>query len=509
MRPKLKVIDDPLINQILDEARRILSQIGLEVRGSQLRNRLLEHGLKQDPRSGRVLFPPEVVDKAIADTPKSFTLYNRNGQPHAQLGGDNVYFVPASSGLRVLDYESQQVRPAKTADFVRYVWLADGLEHIAYLATAFSTDDIEAEVSDAWRLYLLLTHSLKPVVSGAFTEHGVPRMAHMMQLFRHDKADLIARPMAIFTITATGFFRYSEDSCQNLLDCVEWGIPIEIVPVTLMGLIAPVTLVGATIFHVADVLGGLTMAQIINPGTPVLFGGAPATFHMKKASSPMAAIEALHLDVAYAEVANYLGLPTQGYMGLSDAKLLDAQAGAETFSSALLAALVGLNSVSGPGLLDYLLVYSPEKLVFDNEVCGQVLHFVRQLKPLEDLSAVELAQHLLEEQHLLTDPHTLKYWPDELYLPSPIIDRFTREDWQKAGRHSLLERANQEVQQRMAAYSPIETDPRAEAEMRRLIKSGLDEAGASLPEIPPHRAKPVSATGNQRRRNRRRNRRRQ
>jgi trimethylamine---corrinoid protein Co-methyltransferase len=117
-----------------------------------------------------------------------------------------------------------------------------------------------------WRLHLSLTNSKKPVVSGAFTEHGVPRMAEMLQLFRRDRAELAAKPMSIFTITATGNFRYSEDSCQNLLDCVEWGIPVEIVPVTLMGLIAPVTVIGATVFHTVDVLAGIVMAQIVRPG---------------------------------------------------------------------------------------------------------------------------------------------------------------------------------------------------------------------------------------------------
>jgi len=117
---------------------------------------------------------------------------------------------------------------------------------------------------------MTLTNSKKPVVSGAFTEHGVGRMVEMMQLFRADRADLIARPMSIFTITATGNFRYSEDSCQNLIDCVEAGVPVEIVPVTLMGLIAPVTTVGATVFHTIDVLAGITMAQVIKPGAPVL-----------------------------------------------------------------------------------------------------------------------------------------------------------------------------------------------------------------------------------------------
>ena len=137
-----------------------------------------------------------------------------------------------------------------------------------------------------------------------------------------------------------------------------------------MGLIAPVTTVGATVFHTIDVLAGITMAQVIRPGAPVLFGGAPATFHMKVASSPMSAIEALQLDAAYIAVAKSLELPCQSYMALSDGPILDAQAGAETFGSALIAALAGVNSVSGPGMLDFLLVFSLPKLVFDDEMCA-------------------------------------------------------------------------------------------------------------------------------------------
>ena len=334
MRPGLRILDDELMVRIVDEAMRVLAEVGMEIRGPEMKRRLLEHGLPLDHSGTRVLFPRDVVEAAIASAPSSFTLYTRDGEPHAELGGDNVHFVPGSSGLKVLDHRTGETRLADSTDFTEYVRLCDGLEHIAYLATAFSTNnDIEAQVSDAWRLYMILTNSTKPVVSGAFTEHGVPRMVEMMSLFRAGHDDLVARPMSIFTITATGNFRYSEDSCQNLIDCVEAGIAVEIVPVTLMGLIAPVTIVGATVFHTVDVLAGITMAQIIRPGAPVLFGGAPATFHMKIASSPMAAIEALQLDVAYVAVAKHLGLPCQSYMALSDGKILDAQAGAETFGS--------------------------------------------------------------------------------------------------------------------------------------------------------------------------------
>jgi trimethylamine--corrinoid protein Co-methyltransferase len=274
------------------------------------------------------------------------------------------------------------------------------------------------------------------------------------------------------------------------LDCIEAGIPVEIVPVTLMGLIAPVTLVGALVFHCVDVLTGLTMAQIIKPGTPVVFGGAPATFHMKAASSPMAAIEAQHLNVAYVAVAKYLGLPTQAYMALSDAKLLDAQAGGETFSSALLAALAGINSVSGPGMLDFVLTFSLPKLVFDNEVCGQSLHFVRELKILNDLPTADLSNQLIQDDHLITAPHTLEHWPQELYLTDPVFDRTNRETWEEGGSVELYERACQQVEKRLANYMPIETDAAVDAALRELVRDGFEKQ-EKLPELPPAAAMPV------------------
>ncbi len=488
MRPTLHVLDDELIGRILAEAKRIMAETGMEIRGSRLRERLLDHGLKADAGGERVLFPPQVVDRAIASAPKSFTLHDRDGQPHAEIGGYNVHFVPGSSGLKIMDHRTGETRLANSTDFVEYTRLCNGLAHIAYLATAFSTNaDIESQVSDAWRLYMVLTNSKKPVVSGAFSEHGVPRMVEMMQLFRHDRAELIAKPMSIFTVTATGNFRYGEDSCQNLLDCVEAGIPVEIVPVTLMGLIAPVTLVGALVFHCVDVLTGITMAQIVRSGAPVLFGGAPATFHMKMASSPMSAIEAQLLNVGYVAIAKSLGLPTQAYMALSDGKILDAQAGAETMTSAMLAALAGVNSVSGPGMLDYLLTFSLPKLVFDNEVCGQCLHFVREICVHEDLPATGLMSHLREQDHLITAPHTLKYWPQELYLTDAVIDRDNRENWVNAGSKDLYQRACEQVERRLAACAPVETDATVDLELRRLVRSGLREQ-TELPVLPPQPA---------------------
>jgi trimethylamine--corrinoid protein Co-methyltransferase len=225
------------------------------------------------------------------------------------------------------------------------------------------------------------------------------------------------------------------------------------------------------------------MAQVIRPGAPVLFGGAPATFHMKMASSPMAAIEAVQLDAAYVAVAKALGLPCQSYMALSDGPILDAQAGAETFGSALIAALAGVNSVSGPGMLDFLLVFSLPKLVFDDEVCGQALRFVREIRVLDDLPVQGLVDKVMTDQHLIMADHTSAHWPTELHLPSPVYMRDNREGWLRAGGKDAYGRACDEVDRRLARYHPIETDPAIDAEMRRIITSGL-VAQVELPFLP-------------------------
>ena len=282
--------------------------------------------------------------------PSSFWLYDRDGNPHADLGGDRVHFVPGSSrpararppdrrdAPRELD-RLRRVRPAR-----RRPRATSPISRRRSRRTTTS----RPQVSDAWRLYLMPDELEEAGRLGRL--HRARRAADGRDdgaVPRRDRADLIARPMSIFTITATGNFRYSEDSCQNMIDCVEAGIPVEIVPVTLMGLIAPVTLVGATVFHTVDVLAGITMAQVVRPGAPVLFGGAPATFHMKIAivadgrDRGAPARRRLRRGRQVARACR----PSRTWR-CRTAKILDAQAGAETFGSALLAALAGVNSVS-------------------------------------------------------------------------------------------------------------------------------------------------------------------
>lgn len=483
MRPRLQVLDDALVGRIVDEALSVLEQQGVLIEDEAARAKLAGYGVAADPVDHRVRFPRAVVEKAISTAPSSITLHDRDGNAAATLAGDEVHFVPASSALRVLDRKTQQAREATSRDFVEYVKLADGLKNISYLSTAFIPRDVPQDLADAWRLYLALAHSKRPVVSGAFTSYGVPRMGELMLRFRSSREDLAARPMALFTCCPNTPLRWGEDPICNILDCAEWGIPIEVVPVLLLGMISPATTVGALVLHTAEVLSGLTVAQLARPGTPVVFGGAPAAFHMQLMTNPMTAVEALQVYCGYAQIAKHLKLPCQAYMALSDSKFNDPQAGMETGVGAFLAAAAGINSVSGPGMLEYVNCFSLEKLVFDDEVVAHAKRFVRPIEVCGDLPTAALMEELVRDKHLLTAEHTLEHWPTELYLPGPMVDRTNWDQWEAQGSRDWRARANEAIDETLAAYEVEPLDAATHADIRAMFRAtGLDRDGV-LPEI--------------------------
>lgn len=481
MRPTLQVLEKPLIEQIVDQAFQVLERSGVLIEDPHALARLKKVGLVADTTNNRVNFPRKLVEKALGEAPSSLTLHDRDGNPAAVLEGDNVHFVPASSALRVLDRKTQKVRNPNTSDFVEYVKLADGLKNIDYLSTAFIPKDIPQDMADAWRLYLVLSHSKRPIVSGAFTSFGVPRMGEIMERFRDSKEDLVQRPMSIFTCCPNTPLRWGEDPISNIMDSAEWGIPIEIVPVLLLGMISPVTTIGALVLHTAEILSGLTIAQVVRPGTPVLFGGAPASFHMQLMTNPMTAVEALQLYCGYAQVAKYLKLPCQAYMALSDSKFNDPQSGMETGVGAFLAASVGFNSISGPGMLDYVNCFSFEKLVFDDEVVAHAKRFVRPVVVREDLPAVDLIAELVKEKHLLTSEHTLQYWPNELYLPGTMVDRTNWDQWKDQGSRDWRIRANEVIDELLASYEVEPLEPKLHKDIQDLFRRTCSDPDVKLP----------------------------
>ncbi|MBE0590784.1 MAG: trimethylamine methyltransferase family protein [Gemmatimonadales bacterium] len=483
MRPTVKFLSDELVRQIVAEARTVLSEIGVEIHNPGVVSLLSDHGATVGADSDRVFLRDDVVDRALSTVPPRFQLYDVLGRQAGDLGDDRVHFTPGSAAITVLEHGAQATRPPTTDDYVRYVKVTSQLPHLDFQSTALVPSDVHQNISDSYRLYVGLLYCEKPVVTGAFTIDAFHIMKELQLAVRGTEEALKAKPLAIFSCCPTAPLKWSDVTSQNVVDCARHSIPVEYVSMPLTGFVAPVTLVGSLVQHTAETLSGIVISQLTNPGTPALYGGSPAVFDIRYETTPMGAIETMMIECAYSQIGKHLGLPTQAYMGLSDAKLLDAQAGLESSMGATLAALAGVNSVSGPGMLDFESCISLEKLVVDHEICGMVRRLVAGIEPREDFPAVPRFEELLQEKHLLIADHTRRYLRREHHFPGPVIDRANRSRWHDEGGRTLGERAHQQVEKLIATYKPSALPESARADLTGLMTAEAKRYGMrTLPD---------------------------
>lgn len=484
MRPIVRFLSDELKERIISEAREILCKLGVEIHNKGILSMLQDHGAKIEIDGYHVLFTDRIIDKALQTVPNSFKLYDVSGNETHDFSKDKVYFTPGSAALNILDYDTKKIRRPATADYIKYAKVVSRLDNIASQSTAFIPADVHEKISDSYRLYLSLTFCEKPVVTGAFTIEAFNIMKELQLAVRGTKNELAAKPLTIFSCCPTSPLKWSDVTSQNLVDCAHFSIPVEFVSMPLSGFMAPVTLVGTLVQHTAETLSGVVISQLTNPGTPVLYGGSPAIFDVRHETTPMGAIETQMIDCAYNEIGKFLGMPTQAYISLSDAKQLDAQSGLESSMGATLAVLSGINNISGPGMLDFESCQSLEKLVLDNEICGMTLRMIGGIEPKEDFPSLPRFEELLKDRHLLISKHTLRYLKEEFYFPGPVIDRASRARWQEEGSVTLLERAHKEVERLINDYVPSKLPDSSKEELAKLMEGEARRYGMeSLPQI--------------------------
>ena len=473
MHPKLRFLDDALVGRILDGAHQLLGRLGVEVHNDEARELLLAGGARLDETTKRLLLPEVVVEAALGSAPRLVRLFDVLGEPTHWLGGDAVYFTPGSAAIHVLDEATGVVRPPATADYVRYAKLVSQLPHLAAQSTALIPSDVPEKIADGWRLYLSLLLCEKPVVTGAFSAAGFALMRDLQLAVRGTAEALRRRPLCIFSCCPTAPLQWSNDTSQNVIDCARAGVPIELVSMPLAGFVAPVTLAGSVVQHAAETLSGVVLSQLASPGAPVIWGGSPAIFDVRHETTPMGAIETMMLDCANSEVGRSVGLPTQAYIALSDAKRLDAQAGLETGMGALLAGLSGINSVSGPGMLAFESCQSLEKLVLDDEICAMVARLRRGIEPHQE-PLLPVFQELLREGQLLIADHTRRHLADEIHVPSAVVDRASLARWREEGGATLAARATGEVARLLGHWAPS----RLAEDSKRALSERMEDAAA-------------------------------
>ncbi len=482
MRPKLELLGFDLIARILDEAFQLMRKPGIKVQSARARELLAVQGARVD---GEVVSLPEKLVRAALDTTRAeFDLYGADGGPAVHYGGDGVYFDPGSSGVHVLDPETLEHRPSQTGDLLRLVQVAEMLPQYAAQSTAVVCSEVPKAIGDLYRLYVVLLHSRKPIVTGSFSVPTLDHMIEMLAICVGGRAELAARPRAVFDVCPSPPLIWSEFGAENLIELARAGVPAQIVSMPLAGAAAPVTLLGSVVQHAAECLSGIAIHQIANPGAPIVWGGAPAIFDMRRGTTPMGAMETAMIDAAYAQVGKSLNLPTHGYLGASDAKVVDAQAGLESGMTALVGALAGINMISGAGMLDFLACQSAEKLAVDAEAIAMAHRLLDGLEVRTETLATGLFEGIEFRGDFLKQKATRELFQLEQHLPSSVIDRESIRGWQAAGGLDTFARARLRTRDLVAAYRRPEMAVDRQRELTGRVQAWAQAAGMeSLPDF--------------------------
>ncbi|HMA76144.1 MAG TPA: trimethylamine methyltransferase family protein [Candidatus Krumholzibacteriaceae bacterium] len=480
---RINWLEDADIERIVGKAIAILDETGVYIENDDVLS--IVRGAGIGTCDSRAFIPEDVVRSSVESAPERVTVYDRLGKPAMDIGGRGLNFNPGSSAVQILRRGSNRMEVPDSVDLVRFARLTDFLEAYDAQSTALVPGDVPEAIADRYRLYLALKFSPKPVVTGTFSLDGFEPMRDMLRAVAGGEKELRAGPIAIFDCCPTSPLLWSDLTAGNLADCARAGIPAQIVPMPLAGATSPVTLAGTITQQCAENLSGIVINQIVAPGAPVIYGGSPACFDMRKGTTPMGAVETQIINGAAAQIAEYLGLPSHAYMALSDSNAVDYQAGMETAMSAVIASASGVNNVSGPGMHNFQRCQSMEKLVLDNEVCMMAKRLREGIRIDGTGNAKEIIEEGIRKKTFLSLENTLKFYREAIYYPDSVIDRTVGDSECDVSEGDIIERAAERVKGILKSHRPVPLEEEKSGAIEEIMMREAEKSGmGKLPELP-------------------------
>jgi trimethylamine---corrinoid protein Co-methyltransferase len=476
---EIRILSEEDIERIHLSALSILWRIGIEVREDQAFQLLKKAGC---PTNGlRVRIPAHLVEEAIRLAPETFTLYGRDPNLKFTLEGRRVFYEPMIGRLNILDSNTGERRRTTLQDVCNLVRVADALEHYTLLHSGAIMPHIEGvpdEVAHVHGYYASVKNSskvIKGVVRGKQRARDCIRMA---ALIAGGDEQLRIRPNMFTTCNVISPLQFAPEQTEGLIEYARMGLPVDIASEPQSGATSPATLAGTLAQQTAEILGMIVVAQLVNPGAPVLMGTVAAAMDMRNGAIALGGVEAAMMNVAHAQMAQFYGIPSRGTGSNTESKSLDMQAGIEKTLTLMLPALAGINMIFYPGTMDHALTVSLESLVIDHEICGFIHRLLQGITTDDKSIGIDVMEKVGPGGHFLSQPHTLASFRAEHFIPG-LFDRDSHETWIQKGRPGMLDSAKQKVAKILAEHQPLPLDSAVGKELLAVIKEIEKREGLS------------------------------
>jgi len=470
--PQLKVLSEEQIYIIHQSALEILWNIGVIVKSPDARKLLRHAGAVVDEDSMICRIPGYIVEEALRRAPSSFTIHARNPDRSIRVSTGSLHFEPMIGRINCFDYRSGTTHPTTLQDVEELVKLSDALPNYQLLHSGAIMPQISGIPTGVTHVHGHLSsvrNSTKPLKTTSRKRLMAEDCLRMVSVIAGGEEMLRAKPFTFTTANPVAPLHHDRDQMEGALEFARWGQPIDVTSEPQAGATAPVTLAGLLTQQTADVISGITIIQLANPGNPVWYGTCGTIMDMRTARIAIGAVEMGLINVASAQIAHFYDIPCRGTAFATDSKLLDFQAGCEKTLISTMAALGGVNKIFYPGTMEGAMAVSKEGLVLDNETAAGIYRVLEGIDVNDSTLALDIIGQVGPAGHFLNQKHTLHYIKQEHFLPL-LADRQSRQKWEEGGSKSMTDRAHEEVERVLSKHKVDPLPDDMEAELERIIR---------------------------------------
>jgi len=419
----------------------VLENAGIKVFSKECLRLLEDAGSSVDYKTSCAKIPGNLVEEAIHKAKKNITLYARSPKNDVVLDGRRVFCTTDGNGTSVMDFNTGKRRMSTSEDLAMVGKVANALDSAHIFWPCISCQDIPDHIRHVVDLKVALSSIEKHVQVETTSHRREARwLVKIGAALAGDEKALRKRP--IFSSMHCPFSPLQLDggSTEGALVLAKAGVPISFYGMPQAGITGPVTLAGSIIVNNAEVLAGLTMAQLAAPGSPFMYGTGGAAFDMRTMTWAGGGPERALISAGAGELSHHYGFPILCGGIVTSAKLPGPQACYEKMSSGLPQFYAGCDMIAGLGLLDDVTMLSYEQMVIDDEMAKIMARLAYGVTVDDDHMAVDVIKRVGPGGSFLADRHTMQWLSKEHFL-TDITDRRTGESWEADGKKSVVDRA--------------------------------------------------------------------
>jgi trimethylamine--corrinoid protein Co-methyltransferase len=446
-RDYIDILEKEQIEAIHDTTMKILSEIGVRFPDPEALKIFEDHGFKIDGET--VFFTEDQIASALKSIPGQFRVEARNPEHSVMIGDGFPIFAPGYGAPFLIDPDKGKVVPG-IKDYEDLIRLAQSLPHQDMSGhLLIEPQDIPSEMAHLYMLKANILYSDKPFVGSTEGREGAEHTLELIDIIFGKNKD---QYHTLGLINPLSPLRYSKDMIEAILEYARGNQPLVFASLIMAGSTGPVTLAGVIAQQNAELLSGITLAQLIRPGLPILYGSTSTNIDMKTGALAIGSPELSLCISIHAQLARKYGLPSRGGGALTDSSVLDAQAGYESMFSLLTTVNSGIDFIlHAAGIISSYLAFSREKFVMDDELCGMVKHYCSGVEVKQETLAFDVIQNVGHDGHFLSQPQTLKRCRTEFWMPE-ISDRIGLEAWWDGDRKDATQRSADRAQQLLSEY---------------------------------------------------------